>query len=153
MNFWTSLILNSWAPSRSTSSSSRVTSSMRIALHAVAFTRSWPFCASTLSETSRLKLSSLVIQKKARPMDTRALFSPAHSHRADRVTIRFPAINYEDPNFNVAIPVFSIHGNHDDPQGAGSVRSLLIAQNWQDLQLLTIGRRPLRTRRPFSLRS
>ncbi|KAF9808135.1 hypothetical protein IEO21_07971 [Rhodonia placenta] len=31
----------------------------------------------------------------------------------------FPAINYEDPNFNVAIPVFSIHGNHDDPQGAG----------------------------------
>ncbi|KAF8294829.1 DNA repair exonuclease [Clavulina sp. PMI_390] len=31
----------------------------------------------------------------------------------------FPAINYEDPNFNVSIPVFSIHGNHDDPQGAG----------------------------------
>nr|GAT52877.1 predicted protein [Mycena chlorophos] len=32
----------------------------------------------------------------------------------------FPAINYEDPNFNVSIPVFSIHGNHDDPQGAGA---------------------------------
>lgn len=31
----------------------------------------------------------------------------------------FPAINYEDGNFNVGIPVFSIHGNHDDPQGAG----------------------------------
>ncbi|KZT01347.1 DNA repair exonuclease [Laetiporus sulphureus 93-53] len=31
----------------------------------------------------------------------------------------FPAVNYEDPNFNVGIPVFSIHGNHDDPQGAG----------------------------------
>ncbi|KAI0249783.1 DNA repair exonuclease [Lactifluus subvellereus] len=31
----------------------------------------------------------------------------------------FPAINYEDRNLNVAIPVFSIHGNHDDPQGAG----------------------------------
>lgn len=31
----------------------------------------------------------------------------------------FPAINYEDGNLNVAIPVFSIHGNHDDPQGAG----------------------------------
>ncbi|KZT63172.1 DNA repair and meiosis protein Mre11 [Daedalea quercina L-15889] len=31
----------------------------------------------------------------------------------------FPAVNYEDPNFNVSIPVFSIHGNHDDPQGAG----------------------------------
>ncbi|KAJ7130325.1 Mre11 DNA-binding presumed domain-containing protein [Mycena epipterygia] len=33
----------------------------------------------------------------------------------------FPAVNYEDPNFNVSIPVFSIHGNHDDPQGAGFV--------------------------------
>ncbi|KIJ33528.1 hypothetical protein M422DRAFT_783118 [Sphaerobolus stellatus SS14] len=31
----------------------------------------------------------------------------------------FPAINYEDENYNVAIPVFSIHGNHDDPQGTG----------------------------------
>ncbi|KAG2007050.1 double-strand break repair protein MRE11 [Coprinopsis cinerea AmutBmut pab1-1] len=31
----------------------------------------------------------------------------------------FPAINYEDPNFNISIPVFSIHGNHDDPQGPG----------------------------------
>ncbi|KAJ7291315.1 Mre11 DNA-binding presumed domain-containing protein [Mycena rebaudengoi] len=36
----------------------------------------------------------------------------------------FPAINYEDPNFNVSIPVFSIHGNHDDPQGAGSEGAL-----------------------------
>lgn len=35
---------------------------------------------------------------------------------------RFPAVNYEDPNFNIGIPVFSIHGNHDDPQGAGPVR-------------------------------
>lgn len=24
-------------------------------------------------------------------------------------------VNYEDPNLNVSIPVFSIHGNHDDP--------------------------------------
>ena len=37
---------------------------------------------------------------------------------------RFPAVNYEDPNFNVSIPVFSIHGNHDDPQGAGPVCQL-----------------------------
>ncbi|KAG6888769.1 meiotic recombination [Termitomyces sp. Mi166 len=36
----------------------------------------------------------------------------------------FPAINYEDPNFNVGIPVFSIHGNHDDPQGAGAEGAL-----------------------------
>lgn len=24
-------------------------------------------------------------------------------------------VNYEDPNFNISIPVFTIHGNHDDP--------------------------------------
>ncbi|KAI0795558.1 Metallo-dependent phosphatase-like protein [Abortiporus biennis] len=36
----------------------------------------------------------------------------------------FPAVNYEDPNLNVAIPVFSIHGNHDDPQGAGPTGAL-----------------------------
>ncbi|SRR6266851_2126133 len=35
----------------------------------------------------------------------------------------FPAVNYEDSNLNVAIPVFSIHGNHDDPQGAGPVNT------------------------------
>ncbi|KAA8893221.1 Mre11 DNA-binding presumed domain-containing protein [Sphaerosporella brunnea] len=28
-------------------------------------------------------------------------------------------VNYEDPDINVAIPVFSIHGNHDDPSGEG----------------------------------
>jgi len=39
---------------------------------------------------------------------------------------RFPAVNYEDENFNVGIPVFSIHGNHDDPQGTGPVRYIAI---------------------------
>lgn len=39
----------------------------------------------------------------------------------------FPAVNYEDPNLNVGIPVFSIHGNHDDPQGAGPVCSIVSA--------------------------
>lgn len=34
-------------------------------------------------------------------------------------TTSFPPINYEDENYNIALPVFSIHGNHDDPQGAG----------------------------------
>lgn len=27
--------------------------------------------------------------------------------------------NFEDPNINVAMPVFIIHGNHDDPTGVG----------------------------------
>ncbi|EDP43664.1 hypothetical protein MGL_1877 [Malassezia globosa CBS 7966] len=36
----------------------------------------------------------------------------------------FPFVNYEDANLNVSIPVFSIHGNHDDPQGLGQDGSL-----------------------------
>lgn len=35
-----------------------------------------------------------------------------------------PIVNYEDPNLNVAIPVFSIHGNHDDPTGQKNVSAL-----------------------------
>lgn len=30
---------------------------------------------------------------------------------------RFRTVNYEDPNYNISIPVFTIHGNHDDPVG------------------------------------
>lgn len=26
-------------------------------------------------------------------------------------------VNFEDPNINISIPIFSIHGNHDDPTG------------------------------------
>lgn len=35
-----------------------------------------------------------------------------------------PIVNFEDPNLNVSLPVFSIHGNHDDPAGAGCYCSL-----------------------------
>lgn len=31
----------------------------------------------------------------------------------------FTNVNYEDPNFNVSIPVFAIAGNHDDATGEG----------------------------------
>lgn len=40
----------------------------------------------------------------------------------------FPSVNYEDPDINVAIPVFSIHGNHDDPSGEGHFCSLDLLQ-------------------------
>ena len=29
------------------------------------------------------------------------------------------SVNYENPNLNIALPIFSIHGNHDDPSGHG----------------------------------
>lgn len=33
-------------------------------------------------------------------------------------------VNYEDPNLNVSIPVFSIHGNHDDPTGQKQISAM-----------------------------
>ncbi|KAI0640408.1 DNA repair exonuclease [Trametes meyenii] len=51
-----------------------------------------------------------------RPIQVELLSDPNDGKAA---SYSFPAVNYEDPNLNVAIPVFSIHGNHDDPQGAG----------------------------------
>ena len=40
----------------------------------------------------------------------------------------FPHVNYEDPDINISIPVFSIHGNHDDPSGDGNFCSLDLLQ-------------------------
>ena len=40
------------------------------------------------------------------------------------VNVRFSTANFLDPNFNVSIPVFSIHGNHDDPCGNPSLAAL-----------------------------
>lgn len=31
----------------------------------------------------------------------------------------FGHVNYEDPHYAVSLPVFSIHGNHDDPSRDG----------------------------------
>eukprot|EP01147_Barroeca_monosierra_P010148 gene10148-2312_t len=41
--------------------------------------------------------------------------------------IHFPetkTVNYMDPNYNVSMPIFSIHGNHDDPSGVESLCAL-----------------------------
>jgi len=43
--------------------------------------------------------------------------------------------NFNDPNLNVSIPIFSIHGNHDDPTGSqnlcalGNFVNILVIQN------------------------
>eukprot|EP00039_Didymoeca_costata_P004820 m.76395 g.76395 ORF g.76395 m.76395 type:complete len:633 (+) comp12554_c0_seq1:227-2125(+) len=46
------------------------------------------------------------------------------SDQSENFPNRFSRVNYEDPNFNVSYPVFSIHGNHDDPAGDGYLSSL-----------------------------
>ncbi|KYM84030.1 Double-strand break repair protein MRE11 [Atta colombica] len=55
-------------------------------------------------------------------------------------------VNYEDPNLNISMPVFTIHGNHDDPS-FGTVGSIDILSatglvnyfgKWTDLKRIVI---------------
>ena len=57
------------------------------------------------------------------------------------------SVNYEDHNLNVSIPVFSIHGNHDDINGHGRLSSINLLSSvgyvnyfgkWQDLSAVEI---------------
>lgn len=56
--------------------------------------------------------------------DKPILFEYLSDQSADFKHCQFPTLNYEDTNLNVSIPVFSIHGNHDDPSGQGNLCSL-----------------------------
>ncbi|KAF7728677.1 Double-strand break repair protein mre11a [Apophysomyces ossiformis] len=40
----------------------------------------------------------------------------------------FNTANFLDPNMNISYPIFSIHGNHDDPAGVGSMSALSVLQ-------------------------
>jgi double-strand break repair protein MRE11 len=40
-----------------------------------------------------------------------------------------PVLNYMDPNLNIDIPVFAIHGNHDDPAGDGAYSAIDLLAN------------------------
>ncbi|KAJ1910200.1 meiotic recombination [Mycoemilia scoparia] len=37
---------------------------------------------------------------------------------------QFDSVNYEDPNINIGLPIFTIHGNHDDPCGEGNLSAI-----------------------------
>ncbi|KAK3684069.1 Metallo-dependent phosphatase-like protein [Podospora appendiculata] len=50
------------------------------------------------------------------------------SDAADVFEGAFTHVNYQDPDINISIPVFSIHGNHDDPSGDGHYCSLDLLQ-------------------------
>ena len=54
--------------------------------------------------------------------------APSSAHRAEPPSRpRYGAVNYEDPNYNVQLPVFAIHGDHDDPGGEGGLSALVAA--------------------------
>ena len=52
-----------------------------------------------------------------KPVEIRVVSQQDENFRNKRV-------NYEDPNFNVGLPVFSINGNHDDPTRESGAEAL-----------------------------
>ncbi|GJQ69804.1 mre11 [Trypoxylus dichotomus] len=61
--------------------------------------------------------------------------------------LKNPIVNYEDPDLNVSLPIFSIHGNHDSPNGNQLVSALDILSStglinyfgrWTDLSKVEI---------------
>jgi double-strand break repair protein MRE11 len=52
----------------------------------------------------------------SRPIEFSLLSDPAINFPDHPI----PCANFQDPNLNVAVPVFTIHGNHDDPLGEKS---------------------------------
>lgn len=56
--------------------------------------------------------------------DTPIQFNILSDQAVNFNTTKFPWVNYQDENLNISIPVFSIHGNHDDPTGAEGLCAL-----------------------------
>lgn len=67
-------------------------------------------CASTLSSNLKCILLTCLL---TRPVAVEFLSDQAKNFKH----CKHPVVNYEDPNLNVSMPIFSIHGNHDDPSG------------------------------------
>ena len=38
-------------------------------------------------------------------------------------TFQYPGANYLNPSLSIRLPIFSIHGNHDDPSGLDMISS------------------------------
>ena len=60
--------------------------------------------------------------------------------QANQKNSAFGHANYEDPDINVAIPVFSIHGNHDDPSGVCPFTAKIVCGYAFTRGLLIVGR-------------
>lgn len=56
--------------------------------------------------------------------DTPVQFNILSDQTVNFNTTQFPWVNYQDENLNISIPVFSIHGNHDDPTGSEGLCAL-----------------------------
>jgi len=80
------------------------------------------FHANKPSRTTLYKTSSLLRKYCMGDRPSRIEFLGDQSEN-----IRYPDVpvaNFEDPNFKISYPVFSVHGNHDDPTGEPNLSAI-----------------------------
>ncbi|XP_072524709.1 double-strand break repair protein MRE11 [Salminus brasiliensis] len=68
--------------------------------------------------------SCMEIMRKYCMGDKPILFDILSDQAVNFGNSRFPWVNYQDENLNISIPIFSVHGNHDDPTGADGLCAL-----------------------------
>ncbi|XP_022534927.1 double-strand break repair protein MRE11 isoform X1 [Astyanax mexicanus] len=68
--------------------------------------------------------SCMEIMRKYCMGDNPILFDILSDQAVNFGNSRFPWVNYQDENLNISIPIFSVHGNHDDPTGADGLCAL-----------------------------
>jgi len=56
------------------------------------------------------------------PTEQHALHATYYSD--SQIATHCRRVNFENSNFNVGLPVFTIHGNHDDPAGADNLSAV-----------------------------
>ncbi|VDD96140.1 unnamed protein product [Enterobius vermicularis] len=88
-----------------------------LSFHAVTFLGGDLYHENKPSRETQLRVTRLFRRYclNDRPVALKFLSDPATNFSHSQ----FPNVNYEDCNINVGLPVFSIHGNHDDLTGKG----------------------------------
>uniref|UniRef100_UPI00358E631F double-strand break repair protein MRE11 isoform X3 n=1 Tax=Myxine glutinosa TaxID=7769 RepID=UPI00358E631F len=77
------------------------------------------------NKPSRKALNSCIAMLRKHCMGDRPVSFQMLSDQAVNFShSKFPWVNYQDTNLNIALPVFSIHGNHDDPTGVDGLCAL-----------------------------
>ena len=64
------------------------------------------------------------VERKKLHLDPLLTKAQVHGFRDSATMIKIALFISQDPNMNVSLPVFSIHGNHDDPTGLGGFSCL-----------------------------
>jgi DNA repair exonuclease SbcCD nuclease subunit len=97
----------------------RASRSRRIARRRAKATPALKHCVRAVRTLARIGSSACAQRSDAGTRSSCTCLRKHHScyDEAVRLGDTTTTVNFDDPNLNVSLPVFIIHGNHDDPAG------------------------------------